>query len=446
MSSINAMLYVRGFRRDYDEWANQGLNGWGWDEIEPYLRAMEDYQAPSPYPRGHSGPVKVTKADNHHPLSDLLIDAAAQSCIGATEDYNGADPSGIGLAQQFYYKGRRCGSAKAYLEPARGRPNLHVETDTEVVRLLFEGRRVTGVRVRRGGTERDVSAGEVILAAGAVGSPQLMELSGLGQAERLQALGIAPVADLRAVGENLQDHYLTFVVQNLKDIGGLGIELSGWRSILNGAQYLLLNRGYLRGLTTQVNGHSDVAIDGQDVGLQFMGMPLSFTRDAVKKTVVRNPGLALMLGVNVCRPNSRGLIHIAGASLDNKPEIVQNFLTDQQDIAATVAGLRLCREVIAQPALAPYLAEEVAPGPDLQSDEAIEAYAHAAGASAYHPVGTCRMGVDPATSVVDATCRVHGIEGLRVVDASIMPRIVSANTHAPTVAIALRAADLILGR
>jgi len=446
-SSINAMLYVRGFKRDYDEWANQGLNGWGWDEMEPYLRAMEDYQEPSPWPRGRAGPVKVTRGDSHHPLSDLVVEAAGQSSVGATEDYNGSEPSGIGLSQQFYYGGRRCGSAKAFLEPVRGRSNLRVETDTEVVRLLFADRQVTGARLRRiNGGERDVTAGEVILATGAVGSPQLMELSGLGQAERLQALGIAPVADIHAVGENLQDHYLTFVVQNLKGIGGLGREFNGWRSILNGAQYLLLNRGYMRGLPTQINGHTDIAVDGESVGIQFMGTPLSFTRDPVKKTVIRNPGPALMLGLNVCRPKSRGHIHITGPTLSDKPEIIENFLADEQDLRATIAGLRLCREVIAQPALAPYLANEVAPGAVAQGDAELEAYARLAGASAYHPVGTCRMGVDPATSVVDATCRVHGIGGLRIVDASVMPRITSANTHAPTVALALRAADLILGR
>ncbi len=445
-SSINAMLYVRGFRRDYDDWANQGLNGWGWDAMEPYLRAMEDYRDSSPWPRGRSGPVKVTRGDWHHPLSDLVVAAAGQSRVGATEDYNGSEPSGIGLSQHFYFKGRRCGSAKAFLEPVRGRANLRVETYTEVVRLLFQDRRATGVRLRRNGAEHNVSAGEVILAAGAVGSPQLLELSGLGQAERLQALGIAPIADIRAVGENLQDHFLVFVVQNLKDIGGLGIEFNGWRSIVNGAQYLALNRGYLRGLPTQINGHTDVMVDDESVGIQFMGAPLSFTRDPVKKTVVRNPGPALMLGFNVCRPNSRGHIHITGPALADKPQIVENFLADEQDVKATVAGLRLCREVITQPALAPYLAAEVAPGAAAQDDAALEAYARVAGASAYHPVGTCRMGVDPATSVVDATCRVHGIGGLRVIDASIMPRITSANTHAPTVALALRAADLILGR
>lgn len=445
-SSINAMLYVRGFRRDYDAWANAGLNGWGWEQMEPYLRAMEDYQNASPFPRGKGGAVKVTQADSHHPLADLIVAAAGESSIGATQDYNGPDPSGIGLAQQFYQGGRRCGSARAHLDPARKRPNLRVETDSEVLKVLLEGRRATGVCVRCKSETRDITAREVILSAGAVGSPQLMELSGLGQAERLKGLGIAPVADIAAVGENLQDHYLSFVVQDLQGIRGLGAELSGWRSIVNGAKYLLLNRGYLRGLTTQINGHSDVDIDGEAVGLQFMGIPLSFYHDPVKRTIVRNSHPAMMLGVNVCRPNSRGSVHLSGPLLEDKPDIALNFLSDEQDLKASIAGLRLCREVIAQAPLAPYLANEVAPGQAVQSDDELAAYLRVGGASAYHPVGSCRMGVDPATSVVDGQCRVHGIEGLRIVDASIMPRITSANTHAPTVAIAERAADLIRGR
>lgn len=445
-SSINAMLYVRGFRRDYDAWADAGLTGWGWEQMEPYLRHMEHYPYSSPVPRGDSGPVKVTKADSHHPLADLMVAAAGESSIGSTQDYNGPNPSGIGLAQHFYQGGRRCGSVRSYLEPARKRRNLRVETDSEVLKVLLEGRRATGVRVRCKGRVRDVAGRHVILAAGAIGSPQLMELSGLGQVVRLKRLGIAPVADIAAVGENLQDHYLAFVVQDLRGIRGLGAELSGWRAVINGAKYLLLNRGYLRGLTTQVNGHADVEIDGQRVGLQFMGIPLSFYHDPVTRTVVRNSQPSLMLGVNVCHPNSCGSIHISGGSLNDKPAINLNFLSDEQDIKASIAGLNLCREVISQKSLAPYLADEVAPGRAVQSDAELADYLRVAGAAAYHPVGSCRMGIDPTKTVVDGQCRVHGIEGLRIIDASIMPRITSANTHAPTVAIAERAADLLRGR
>jgi choline dehydrogenase len=442
-SSINAMLYVRGLRRDYDDWEAQGLDGWGWNSIEPYLRAMEDYPEQSPWMRGKGGPIKVTRADGCHPLSQRIVRAAGQSSIGTTEDYNGAEPSGIGLSQQFYHGGRRCGSAKAHLEPAMQRPNLRVETEAEVLKVLFDGRKAKGVEYKKHGSNHKAQAREVILSGGAIGSPQLMELSGLGQAERLRSLGIEPVADLPAVGEYLQDHYLVFVVQNLKGTAGLGRELSGWRGILNGARYLLTNSGYLKGLPTQINGHHDIDIDSEKVGLQFMGTPLSFGRDPVKQTVIRNPEPALMLGMNVCRPKSRGSTHIVGASLNEKPRIKANFLSHEQDVRATIEGIRLCREVISQPELAPYLDAEIGPGALLQSDAELEAYARVAGASAYHPVGTCRMGTNPTSSVVNGECKVHGVEGLRIIDASIMPRITSANTHAPTVAIAERAADLI---
>ncbi|SCW66311.1 choline dehydrogenase [Sphingobium faniae] len=442
-SSINAMLYVRGLRRDYDAWADEGLTGWGWDDVEPYLRKMEDYPYPTPNERGHGGPMRVSPSTNYHPLSARMIEAAGLSSVGMTEDYNGEEPSGIGKAQLFYRDGRRSGGDAAYLRAARKRPNLRIETGAVAERILMEGRKAVGVAWRQNGTACQAHARQVIISAGAVGTPHLLELSGIGQAERLRSVGIDPVHDLPAVGEHLQDHYLVFVVQALKDVRSLGAELSGWRSILNGALYLLFRRGYLNGTPTQVCGHGDVDVDGKAVGVQFMGMPLSFAHDPKRKTVIRHPGPAVMLGMNVCRPNSRGHVHARSASIGDKPEIVCNFLSDQEDLRATIGGLRLCREVLAQSPFDHIRTEETAPGAALQDDKALEAYVRAAGASAYHPVGTCRMGIDPATSVVDAKLRVHGIDGLRVVDASVMPRLVSANTHAPTTMIAEKAADII---
>jgi len=442
-SSINAMLYVRGLREDYDAWSASGVQGWSWNDVEPYLRKMEDYAEPSPWPRGQDGPVKVSLVPNFHPLAARMVEAGRQSRIGGTDDYNGADPNGIGRAQVFYRDGRRSGSAASHLRSASRRPNLRVETHATVLRVLFEDRRAVGVRYRQHGIVRELRANEVILSAGAIGSPHLLEVSGIGQPDRLLQLGATVVHSLPAVGENLQDHYLSFVVQNLSGIRSLGSDLHGWRALVNGARYLLLKRGPLNGTVAQVTGHASVDVDGRPVLMQFIGMPLSFSYDAKRKTVVRHPGPALMLGVNVCRPRSRGHIHALTASIDDKPQIVANFLSHADDLKATVAGLRLCRELIRQPALADVLAEEKAPGPAAISDEALAQYARAAGASAYHPVGTCAMGNDARHSVVDGELRVHGIEGLRVIDASVMPRIVSANTHAPTVMIAERAADLI---
>jgi len=442
-SSINAMLYVRGLRSDYDAWAEEGLTGWGWNSVEPYFRKLEDYTAPSPYPRGKGGPVKVTPSPNFHPISQRLVDAAGQSSIGSTQDYNGPDASGIGRAQLFYRDGRRCGSAAAYLKPAAKRRNLRVETHATVDKLRLEGRQVTGVSLTRNGQRHEVKAREVILSAGAIGSPQLLELSGIGQTERLRALGIAPVHELPAVGEHLQDHYLSFVVQSLKGVRSLGAEFSGWRGLVNGMSYMLFKRGHLNGTPTQVNGHVSVDIDGQATGVQFIGLPLSFKYDPVSKTVVRDAAPSMMLGSNVCRPFSCGHVHARSPHVLDKPEIVANFLSDPRDVKASLAGLRMCREVIGQKAFDDIRGDEVAPGVQATDDEALLAYMKAAGASAYHPVGSCRMANDPAQGVVDASLRVHGIDGLRVVDASVMPRIVSANTHAPTVMIAEKAADII---
>jgi len=445
-SSINAMLYVRGLRRDYDAWRDQGLPGWGWDGVEPYLRRMEDYAGPTPHARGRGGPVKVTQSPNFHPISRRLVEAAAQSRIGGTLDYNGAEPSGLGPSQVFYRDGRRSGSAAAHLRPAQGRPNLQVVTGAAVEKILLQGRTATGVRYRKDGVAVEVAAGEVLLCAGAIGSPHLLELSGIGDGARLQQLGIPVVQHAPAVGEHMQDHYLVFVVQGLQGIRSLASEYAGWRGLVNGAAYLLFKRGWLNGTPTQVNGHADVDVAGERMGLQFMGLPLSFTRHPQKKTIVQNPAPSLMLGVNACHPHSRGHVHARSATPGEPPQIVANFLADGRDLQATVAGLRMCREVIAQSPFEGLRTQEIAPGSAAADDEALAAYARMAGASAYHPVGTCRMARDPAEGVVDAQLRVHGVDRLRVVDASVMPRLVSANTHAPTVMIAEKAADLIRGR
>ncbi len=434
---------MRGLKDDYDAWAAEGLTGWGWEGVEPYLLKLEHYHGASPWQRGDSGPVKVNPAPNFHPVSARIVKAAGQSSVGSTRDYNGVEASGIGQAQVFYHNGRRCGSAAAYLEPVMDRPNLTVEVHARAERIVFEGKQAVGVQYQHDGLSKIVHGKEIIISAGAIGSPQLLELSGVGQTARLRDLGIEMVHDLPAVGEHLQDHFLVFVVQALKNIRGMGAELNGWRAAVNAANYLFFKRGHMNGTPTQICGHGNVEVDGQEVGIQFMGMPLSFIRDPVRKTVVQNPDAAMMLGMNVCRPHSRGHVHIRSSQADDTPEIVTNFLADERDVKATIAGLRLCREVIAQPALDDIRGDETAPGEKAQSDEALIAYIRAAGASAYHPVGSCRMGTDPLTSVVDGTLRVHGLEGLRVVDASVMPRLVSANTHAPTVMIAEKAADII---
>ncbi|MFW3895180.1 GMC family oxidoreductase [Pseudomonas bharatica] len=442
-SSINAMVYTRGLKDDYDAWAAGGLPGWSWDQVEPYFRKMENYHGSSPWLRGKSGPVDVNPAPNFHPLSQKILEAANQSPVGASQDYNGSKPTGIGRAQVFFHNGRRCGSATAYLKPARERANLRVETQAKVQQILITGKRAIGVRYQREGVGWIVHGREIIVCAGAIGSPHLLELSGIGQTARLHALGISPRHHLPAVGEYLQDHLLVFVVHALHGIRGLGAEYSGWRCALNASRYLLFNCGHMNGTATQLCGHAYIDVEGEQVGLQFLGMPLSFMYDANRKTVVRNPEAALTLGVTVCQPHSRGHVHACTANIDDAPQISTHFLSDDRDLKATIAGLRLCREIIAQPSLAAISAIETAPGTQAQSDEQLSQYIRSAGTPAYHAAGTCRMGIDPNSSVVDGQLRVHGIDGLRIVDASVMPQLVSANTYAPTVMIAEKAADLI---
>jgi choline dehydrogenase len=445
-SSINSMLYVRGFRGDYDAWEAMGLEGWGWKDVEPYLLGMEDYPWGESW-RGRGGPTKVTPVPNFHPLSQRLILAAGQTDgVGSTHDYNGHVPSGIGRSQIFYRDAERCGSDAAYLRPARARANLKVVTHAVVDKVLLEGREAVGVSYWKGDQLHEVRAGEVILSGGAIGSPAILERSGIGQGNRLSAHGIAVVQDLPAVGEHLQDHYLVMAVQGLTGVSSLGQQLNGWRKWLNGANYLLFRRGWLDGVPTQVCGHADISVGGERVALQFMGQPLSFVRDAVRKTLTINPDPAVMLGMNLCHPYSRGSVHISGPEHHAKPGIVANFLEDERDARATVAGLRLCREILAAEVFDDVRAAELAPGAAVDDEDGLLAYAKKAGASAYHPVGSCSMSKDPRDGVVDARLRVHGINRLRVVDASVMPRLVSANTHAPTVLVAEKGAGIIAAR
>lgn len=446
-SSINAMLYLRGLAQDYDGWRDMGNQGWGWSDLEPYFRKLEDYRSDSPVSRGRGGPVTIVQNPAFHPVSEQMLRAARQSPVGRTADYNSPDPSGLGVSQLYLRNGLRCGSARAYLRPASNRPNLTVIDNTTIMDLQFDGRRVSGLRFRRAdGTVEEATAHETILSAGAIGTPMLLERSGIGDGARLKALGIAPHHHLPAVGENLQDHYLVFVAQRLSGVVGYASEMSGWRAIKNALNYMITRRGYMSGTATQVSGHGHVAVAGQEIGVQFTGVPVSFGFEGPQKKVVLDKAPALMLGVNVARPQSRGHVHIRDRELETAPLIVGNFLTDETDRLATIAGVRLARSIIAQPALDQMRREELVPGSSVDTDGALLDFIKAGGQSADHAVGTCRMGTKPENSVVDPSLRVHGIGGLRIVDASIMPTIVSANTHGPTVAIAEKASDMILSR
>jgi choline dehydrogenase len=389
--------------------------------------------------------VSILRNPAFHPVSELLLQAAAQSSVGRSEDYNSSVPSGLGVSQLYLRRGIRCGAARAYLQPAEKRANLQVISRAAAQRVLFEGRRAVGIEYRRDdGSITTVRAREVILSAGAIGTPQLLELSGVGDAARLGALGVPVVHNLPAVGEYLQDHFLVFIAQRLGGIRGLSAEFSGWRAARNGLQYLLFRNGYLGGTATQASGHATVKVGGRDVMVQFTGVPLSFSVLGEQKKVIVDKPPAIMLGMNVCVPESRGHVHARSRDMAQAPEIVGNFLAQAADRDATVAGLKLVRNILGQQALAAVRREELFPGPAVATDEQLLQFARVAGMSADHSVGSCRMGTSPQDSVISsASLRMHGIDGLRIVDASIMPRLVSANTHGPTVALAEKAAEII---
>ncbi|EPY02075.1 GMC family oxidoreductase [Magnetospirillum fulvum] len=439
-SAINGLLYIRGQAEDYDDWRALGNPGWGWSDLLPYfIRAEDQQRGADPY-HGIGGPLAVSDPSLRHPLSAALIAAAEQAGLPRTDDFNGSRADGAGYFQQTVRHGRRYSTAVAYLRRARRRKNLRVITDAHVTALSFEGRRVVGLRFLRQGREEEIRAGrEVILSAGAIGSPQILQLSGLGPAEILSGQGIAVRANLRGVGANLQDHYIVDLKYRVRNAVTVNQQSRWPRLGWEIARYLFGGRGLLSASAAQVNLVATSGIDGTRPDIQFHYMPA--TLDPRTNELEHQPGITL--GPCQLRPDSRGEITITSPDPLQPPSIRPNYLEAERDRATLVRALGLGRAIAAQPALAPFLVDETSPGPGVVSDEDLLGFARESGRTLYHPAGTCKMGRG-ADAVVDARLRVHGIGGLRVVDASIMPTLVSGNTNAPVIAIAERAADLIL--
>lgn len=441
-SSINAQVFTRGCPEDFDAWAREeGCTGWSHAEVEPYfLRAEGNDTFDGPHHSGE-GPLGVS-ATVPHPLSRVFVRAAQQAGLPFRADFNAGEQAGAGFYQAHVRKGRRCSTATGYLRPAMGRANLSVRTGVLVERILIERGRATGVMIREGGRSVTLRADdEVIVCAGAVGSPKLLMLSGLGPADSLRALGIEVALDLPGVGRNLQDHFSVDVLAELTGAHSLD-RYKTWRwKAAAGAEYLLFRKGPVASNIVEAGGFWWGDRSEPTPDLQFHFLPGA----GVEAGIGGVPGgHGCTVNSYPTRPGSRGHVALASADPDQAPLIDPNPYDDPRDLERAADGILLCREILTQPAFAPFIRREHLPGEAVRTREDAKAFARAHGRSSYHPVGTCRMGAaEDEVAVVDPRLRVRGIEGLRICDSSVMPRLVSSNTNATTVMIAEKASDLI---
>ncbi len=443
-SSINGMAYVRGHARDYDRWAQAGLRGWDYAHVLPYFKRAETRDRGADAYRGGEGPLHVATGAGRNPLYQAFIEAGRQAGYPVTADMNGYQQEGFGAMDMTTYRGRRWSAAKAYLRPALGRPNLRLRTRALATRIRFEGRRAGGVDYALDGRIRHARATrEVILAGGAINSPQLLMLSGIGDGDRLRALGIEVTAERPGVGRNLQDHMEIYVQHACTQPVSLYGAERPWNKLWIGANWLFLRRGIGASNQFEAGGFIRSAAGVEHPDLQYHFLPIAINYDGSNPY----PGHGFQAHVGPMRPTSAGRIELRSADPREPPSILFNYMATEGDRAEMRAAVRLTREIFAQPAFDPYRGRELAPGQGVQSDADIDAFVRAHAESAYHPSCTCKMGPasDPM-AVVDAQCRVYDVEALRVVDAGVMPSIPSCNLNAPTIMLAEKAADLIRGR
>ncbi|MCH9673725.1 MAG: choline dehydrogenase [Gammaproteobacteria bacterium] len=439
-SSINGMLYVRGQPLDYDTWAQQGNRGWSYESVLPYFKKSENFEPGGDDSRGAGGPLNVTNMYERHELCDAFIDAAEEKGYPRNTDYNNGDQEGFGYYQVTQKDGRRHSTARAFLDPIKSRPNLHIETDALASKITFEGKRATGVDYTVKGAPRNAQAqAEVIIACGAVQSPQLLELSGIGQPELLREHGIDVVHALPGVGENYRDHFAPRMNWRVKQPITLNEQTRGLSIAKEVVKYFTTRRGILTWTAGIVFGFVKTRPELETPDMQFHFAHASYGT-AATRLLEKEPGMTVTIGQ--CRPESRGSIHIGSGRIGDAPKIRPNFLSDQIDRDCVVAGMQIARDIVNTSVLEPYVAHEMNPGPSVQTYDEWLDFARGNGQTTYHVIGTCKMGSDPM-AVVDDQLRVHGIEGLRVADASIMPTVPSGNTNAPVIMVAEKAADLI---
>jgi choline dehydrogenase len=441
-SSINGMVFVRGQSQDYDQWAQLGNRGWSYREVLPIFRDMESYQGEGDGEyRGRSGPLKVSENNETGPLYDALIKAAGQTGIEYTRDYNGAAQDGIGMTQTTIRNGRRMSTAVCYLDPARGRPNLTIQPNALTECLLLEGKRCVGVRYTTNGQQHEARATkETIVSAGSINSPQLLELSGIGQPDLLQQLGIEVQHALKGVGENLRDHYSPRMKWTIPSALGLTYNDKGrgLGLVKQALRYGLTRKGLLGLPASPIRAYvrTRPGLDAPDAAISW----IPFLAAANFK-LAKNSGITAIM--NILRSESTGSIHIAAKTPTTPPAVRFNFLSAQLDRDVTLEAMRITRRIMTAPAMQGIATDEIAPGVNMTADDELLDWVRRNAETTYHPVGTCKMGSDPM-AVVDDQLRVHGIAALRVADASIMPTLTSGNTNAPSIMIGEKAARMIL--
>ncbi len=447
-SSINAMIYMRGQKVDYDHWAALGNRGWGWDDVLPVFKRSEDYQHGASEFHGSEGELRVEERRVSWEILDAWREAASETGIPKIDEYNRGDNFGTAYFQMNQRRGRRCSAAHAFLNPAKSRSNLTILTNAMVQGLeltTVDGQlRATGVgaRLNGGGEQVFKARGEVLLAAGSIGSPQLLQLSGIGPGSLLAEHGITVQRELPGVGENLQDHLQIRTVYKVSNTTTLNrLYHSLWGKMKMGLQYALFRTGPLTMPPSQLGAFAKSDPEQATPNIEWHVQPLSLDKfgDPLHTFNAITPSVCNL------RPSSRGHVRINSVSPDQAPEIRLNYLSTEEDRQVAVDGLRFTRRIMAADALRPFAPEELKPGADIQSEEDLTRAAGDLGTTIFHPVGTCKMGSDPM-AVVDDRLRVHGVAGLRVIDASIMPTITSGNTNAPTVMIAEKGAEFVLGK
>ena len=441
-SAINGMVWVRGQPQDFDHWAQLGNRGWSYRDVLPIFKRMESYAGGDGEFRGRDGVLKVSDIFEHGKLYDSFMEAAESAGIKRNKDYNGPDQEGIAMTQASIRGGQRMSTARCYLDPIRNRANLDIETGAHAEKLLFEGKRCVGVRYRIKGEVREATAArEVIVSTGAIASPQLLELSGIGQADRLKDLGITVVNALQGVGENLRDHYAPRMKYKVNRVGVTFNERGrGLQGLGQGLQYIFTQKGFLSLPASPLRAFFKTREGLASPDGMFTVQPFLVTPDM---WLDKEAGMTVI--THQLRPESKGSIHISSADAAKYPSVRFNFMSDPIDRACVLGCMRIVRKVVNAPALSWLGAKEFGPGEQAQSDDALMDYVTRTAETTYHPVGTCKMGTDnDPMAVVDDQLRVRGVQGLRVADASIMPTLTSGNTNAPSIMIGEKCASMVL--